>query len=97
MSLKAERWRKLGIDHQHARWREAEPGYAAASFGGQHIKLGFLRHALMISRLHFMLEMASTNSGGQVELFGRRQGAELRGNKVNVPDMRSYRRGGSND
>src|ERR1035438_3353314 len=46
--------------------READ--YAAASVGGQHMKLGFLRHSLMISRMHFMLEMASKNSGGQLEL-----------------------------
>src|SRR6187402_692574 len=26
MSLKVERWRKLGIDHQHARWGEVGPG-----------------------------------------------------------------------
>jgi hypothetical protein len=36
--------------------READ--YAAAVVRGERMKLGFLRHALMISRMHFMLEMA---------------------------------------
>jgi hypothetical protein len=73
--------------------READ--YAAASFGGQHMKLGFLHHSLVISRMHFMLEMAAR--GGQFELQQWRQGAELRGNKVNVPEIWSRRQEGSND
>ena len=45
-----------------------EAGYAEASVAGQHMKLGFLRHALMISRLHYMLEMSCRNSEGKVSL-----------------------------
>src|SRR5262249_12715641 len=62
--------------------READ--YAAASINGQHMKLGFLKHHLMISRLHFMLEMASRNLHGQIQLAAWRQGAELRGHKVTL-------------
>ncbi len=39
--------------------READ--YAGAAVRGQHMKLGFLRHSLMISRMHFMLEMSARN------------------------------------
>ena len=35
--------------------READ--YAEAAFQGQHMKLGFLKHSLMISRMHFMLDV----------------------------------------
>jgi protein involved in plasmid replication-relaxation len=75
--------------------READ--YAGASVAGQHMKLGFLKHSLMISRLHFMLEMSSRNADGGVTLADWRQGAELRGNKVKVPELRSRRIGGSNE
>src|SRR5712691_1956972 len=34
-----------------------ESDYGGAAVRGQHMKLGFLRHSLMISRMHFMLEM----------------------------------------
>src|SRR5437867_9429027 len=61
------------------------------------MKLGFLQHSLMISRLHFMLEMASRNSAGQVELAAWHQGAELRGHKVDVPEIQSHRLEGSNE
>ena len=54
-----------------------EAGYAEASVSGQHRKLGFLRHALMISRLHYMLEMSCRNSGGKINLAAWRQGGEL--------------------
>ena len=74
-----------------------EKDYAAAALRGQHMQLGFLQHSLMISRMHFMLEMASRNSGGQVLLEGWHQGAELRGPKVNVPEIRSRRIEGGND
>lgn len=74
-----------------------EAGYADAAVSAQHMKLGFLRHALMISRLHFMLEMASRHSDGQVLLEGWHQGAELRGPKVNVPEIKARRIEGSND
>src|SRR5229473_1025842 len=42
-----------------------EKDYASAAMRGQHMKLGFLQHSLLISRLHLMLEMASRKSGGQ--------------------------------
>jgi hypothetical protein len=75
--------------------READ--YAGAAAAGQHMKLGFLKHSLMISRLHFMLEMASRSSNGEVALTQWRQGAELRGNKVQVPELTSKRIAGSNE
>src|SRR5712691_10171307 len=74
--------------------READ--YAGAVMRGEHMKLGFLQHSLMISRLHFMLEMASRNSHGQVELASWHQGAELRGHKVVVPEIASRRIDGTN-
>jgi len=61
------------------------------------MKLGFLQHSLMISRLHFMLEMSTRNSQGQVEITAWRQGGELRGNKVNVPEIVSRRIASTND
>ena len=73
-----------------------EAGYARAAVSGQHMKLGFLKHSLMISRLHFMLEMSSRSSANGVELTAWRQGAELRGNKVRVPELKSRRAEGSN-
>lgn len=75
--------------------READ--YSGAAERGQHMKLGFLQHSLMISRMHFMLEMASRASGDEVQLAAWRQGAELRGNKVDVPEIHSRRVEGSND
>jgi hypothetical protein len=75
--------------------READ--YAGAVLRGQYMKLGFVQHSLMISRLHFMLEMASWNSSGKVELVSWQQGAELRGNKVDVPEIRSRRLEGRNE
>jgi hypothetical protein len=68
-----------------------ESDYANAVLRGEHMKLGFLQHSLMISRMHFMLEMASRDPGNQVEVTAWRQGAELHGNKVRVPEIRSYR------
>ena len=44
-----------------------------------------------------MLEMASRSSSAPVELAAWRQGAELRGNKVHVPEIRSRRMDGTND
>src|SRR5260370_22666659 len=75
--------------------READ--YEGASVRGQQMKLGFLQHSLMISRLHFKLEMSSRSSHGQVEIAAWRQGAELRGHKVNVPEIVSRRIAGTND
>jgi hypothetical protein len=75
--------------------READ--YAGASIAGQHMKLGFLKHSLMISRLHFMLEMSSRSPETGVQLAAWRQGAELRGHKVSVPELRSRRVEDSNE
>ncbi len=75
--------------------READ--YAGAVMRGQHMKLGFLQHSLMISRMHFMLEMASRNPTSGMSLAGWRQGAELRGHKAEVPELTSRRVEGSND
>src|ERR1700722_9562914 len=81
LDLLVEKWR-LGSVHKQM---EEEIGlnrdadYAGAAVRGQHMKLGFLQHSLMISRMHFMLEMASRDSGGSFRLGSRRQGAELRG------------------
>lgn len=74
--------------------READ--YAGAAIRGQHMKLGFLRHSLMISRMHFMLEM-SARSAANVSLTDWRQGAELRGHKVEVPEIISRRIAGTNE
>jgi hypothetical protein len=63
-----------------------ESDYASAVVRGQHMKLGFLQHSLMISRMHFMLEMSCRNST-RVELAAWRQGTELRGQKVDIPEM----------
>jgi Replication-relaxation len=74
--------------------READ--YAGAVLRGQHMKLGFLQHSLMISRLHFMLEMASRQSDSAIQLSSWRQGPDLRGHKAEVPEMKSRRVEGSN-
>jgi hypothetical protein len=75
--------------------READ--YAGAVLRGQYMKLGFVQHSLMISRLHFMLEMASRNSNSKAEFTSWLQGSELRGHKVDVPEIRSRRVQGSNE
>ena len=75
--------------------READ--YAGAATRGQHMKLGFLQHSLMISRMHFMLEMSARNHNGEIVLANWRQGAELRGNKVEVPEITSRRVAGTNE
>jgi Replication-relaxation len=59
------------------------------------MQLGFLKHALMISRMHFMPEMACRNSAGAVELDTWAQGAQLAGHKVEVPSVKSERQGGN--
>ncbi len=69
-----------------------EKGYAEASRRGQYMQLGFLQHELMISRLHFVLELASRNSNGKVELTSWHQGAEL-SQKIEVPKVRFNREG----
>jgi hypothetical protein len=75
--------------------READ--YAGAAVRDQHMKLGFLRHSLMISRMHFMLEMSARNPASKTALADWRQGAELRGHKVEVPEIISRRVEGTNE
>src|SRR5579864_2328601 len=98
LDLLVEKWRLSSIHDQMEEEvrlnREAD--YASAAVRGQHMKLGFLQHSLMISRMHFMLEMASREPDNAVELTAWRQGAELRGNKVEVPEISSRRIEGTN-
>src|SRR5580693_923194 len=70
-----------------------EKNYADAAVRGQHMQLGFLQHSLMISRMHFMLEMACRRSSGSTKLDAWSQGGPLAGNKVQVPKIKSSRRG----
>ena len=98
----------LDVLHRHGRLQDIHPtmqeeidnnrkaDYANAAVKHQHMKLGFLHHELMISRLRFMLEMACRQSGGRVELSMFRRGADLEGHKVEVPEVRSRRVAGSN-
>src|SRR5207302_4213244 len=65
-----------------------EKDYAAAAFRGQHMQLGFLKHSVQVSRMHFLLEMATRRSAPQIRLAAWRQGAELRGHKVVLPEMK---------
>jgi hypothetical protein len=70
-----------------------EKDYASASMRGQHMKLGFLQHTLMISRMHFMIEMACRASGGLVELDAWAQGSQIAGHRVEIPKVESSRHG----
>ena len=70
-----------------------EKNYADAAVRGQHMQLGFLQHSLMISRMHFMLEMACRQSSASVRLDAWSQGGPLAGNKVQVPKIKSSRQG----
>jgi len=70
-----------------------ERDYAGAVLRGQHMQLGFLQHSLMISRMHFCIEMASRKSNGKVDLVAWRQGGPLTGRKVVVPKVKSSRDG----
>jgi len=70
-----------------------EKDYAGAALRGQHMQLGFLNHGLMISRMHFMVEMACRRSGGKVALEMWRQGGQVVGHKVAVPKVRSSKVG----
>lgn len=70
-----------------------EKDYANAALRGQEFQLGFLRHSLMLSRMHFCVEMACRKSAGQVELVSWRQGGPLTGRKVEVPKVKSSRDG----
>jgi hypothetical protein len=71
-----------------------EKDYAGAALRGQHMQLGFLNHGLMISRMHFMVEMACKRSGGAVALEAWCQGGQIAGHKVDVPKLRSSKVGG---
>ena len=70
-----------------------EKDYAAAAQRGQHMQLGFLQHSLMVSRMHFMLDLACQGSQGRLELVAWGQGAQLAGHKVRVPIGKSSRQG----
>jgi hypothetical protein len=48
----------------------------------------------MISRMHFMVEMACRKSDGDVALEAWCQGGQIAGHKVDVPKVRSSRQGG---
>src|SRR5439155_11450094 len=95
--------RALELLVEHARLNEIHPSmveelrgnreknYAEAAVRGQHMQLGFLKHSLQISRMHFLLEMATKKAGGQITIAQWRQGPELRGHKVEVPATKSKR------
>src|SRR5258708_314308 len=70
-----------------------EKDYASSAVNGQHMKLGFLQHSLMISRMHFMIEMASRESGGAIGLQSWSQGSQPAGHKAEVPRVKSSRHG----
>jgi Replication-relaxation len=70
-----------------------EKDYANAALRGQEFQLGFLRHSLMLSRMHFCVELACRNSGGKVDLMSWRQGGPLTGHKVEVSKVKSSRDG----
>ena len=71
-----------------------EKDYAGAALRGQHMQLGFLNHGLMISRMHFMVEMTCRKSDGLAELEAWSQGGQIAGHKVEVPKIRLSKRGG---
>lgn len=92
LDLLVER-RSLGIHSQMLDELKSnrEKDYAQAAFRGQHMQLGFLKHSLMLSRLHFLLEMACCLSAGAVSLEAWCQGGQLAGHKVEVPKVKSSR------
>src|SRR5271165_2904739 len=61
-----------------------EKNYAEAAMRGQHMQLGFLKHWLMISRMHYMLDMACKKSDGKTSVAWH-QDPELAGNKITLP------------
>ena len=101
-----DRRQALELLAQHGRLVEIHPrmedeleanrqaDYAGAATRGQYMQLGFLKHSLMISRLHFCLEQACKKSGGLIELVDWRQGSQIARHKVEVPKVRSSRKGG---
>lgn len=70
-----------------------EKDYATSAIRGQHMKLGFLQHSLMVSRMHFMVEMGCRSSGGLIELEAWSQGGQFAGHKVEVAKIKSSRHG----
>jgi hypothetical protein len=79
------------VERQSLPWadlkRNQEGDYANAALNGQHVKLAFLWHELMVSRFHFMLEMAcKTSSEPVVELAAWRQGPEL-SHYISIPTL----------
>src|SRR5256885_1695736 len=70
-----------------------EKDYAGSAARGQHMQLGFLNHALMISRFHFTLEMACRKSAGAMALHAWHQGAPLTKHKVAGPTKKYTPRG----
>jgi len=70
--------------------------YANAAINHEHMKLVFLKHQLMISRMRFMLERSCTDSKARLAVMFR-QGGDLRGHQVDVPEIRSRRQPGSNE
>lgn len=94
LSLLAER-RGWELDDQMLEEIRAhrEKDYGSAAFRGQHMQLGFLQHGLVISRMHFMVEMACRKSAGKVALETWAQGGQLAGRKAEVPRVHSDRRG----
>lgn len=71
-----------------------EKDYSGAAVRGQHMQLGLLNHALMISRMHFLVEMACGKLGGEAMLEAWCQGGQIAGHKADVPKVRSSRQGG---
>jgi len=70
-----------------------EKDYAGSALRGQLMQLGFLQHSLMISRMHFCIEMGCRKSKGKVDLSAWSQGGPLTGRKVELPKVRSTREG----
>jgi hypothetical protein len=70
-----------------------EKDYAGAAIRGQHMQLGFLNHGLMISRMHFMVEIACRKSGGAIALEAWCQGGQIAGHKADVPKVKSSKQG----
>lgn len=61
-------------NNREKRYSEITVGKELVKFQG---RLMHLHHELMISRFHYMLEKASLDSGGKVELLGFYQGSRL--------------------
>jgi hypothetical protein len=72
-----------------------EKDYAGAALRGQHMQLAFLNHSLMISRMHFMVEMACRKSGGVASLEAWGQGGQLAGHKASAPKIKASKQGGN--